>query len=143
MFSLLAALYIEPNMHSSWSLLSLAVSAASAAPSLSRRAAPAGAPVVNLKNGSYYGVHNSQYNQDFFLGIPFAQPPLDELRFANPESVNSTWTGALPATNYAFVSLRTSLAYHTMLMHAGRSASVMEVIRLVTNNPRTACTSTS
>ncbi|KAH0283863.1 alpha/beta-hydrolase [Aureobasidium namibiae CBS 147.97] len=89
-------------MHSSWSLLSLAISAASAAPSLSRRAAPAGAPVVNLKNGSYYGVHNSQYNQDFFLGIPFAQPPVDELRFANPESVNSTWTGALPATNYAF-----------------------------------------
>jgi len=88
-------------MHSSWSLLSLAVSVASAAPSLLRRA-PAGAPVVNLKNGSYYGVHNSQYNQDFFLGIPFAQPPLDELRFANPESVNSTWTGALPATNYAF-----------------------------------------
>ncbi|KAG9830566.1 alpha/beta-hydrolase, partial [Aureobasidium melanogenum] len=88
-------------MHSSWSLLSLAVSAASAAPSLLRRA-PANAPTVNLKNGSYYGVHNSQYNQDFFLGIPFAQPPLEQLRFANPETLNSTWAGALPATNYAF-----------------------------------------
>ncbi|KAI4722066.1 alpha/beta-hydrolase [Aureobasidium sp. EXF-10727] len=88
-------------MHSSWSLLSLAVSAASAAPSLLRRA-PVGAPVVNLKNGSYYGTHNSQYNQDFFLGVPFAQPPLDELRFANPETFNASWTGALPATNYAF-----------------------------------------
>lgn len=98
-------------MHSTWSLLSLAVSAASAAPSLLRREVPSGAPVVNLKNGSYYGVHNSQYNQDFFLGIPFAQPPVDELRFANPESVNSTWTGALPATNYAFVCSHTSLAW--------------------------------
>ncbi|KAH0354641.1 alpha/beta-hydrolase, partial [Aureobasidium melanogenum] len=88
-------------MHSSWSLLSLAVSAVSAAPSLLRRA-PANAPTVNLKNGSYYGVHNSQYNQDFFLGIPFAQPPLEQLRFANPETLNSTWAGALPATNYAF-----------------------------------------
>ncbi|KAH0167663.1 alpha/beta-hydrolase, partial [Aureobasidium melanogenum] len=88
-------------MHSSWSLLSLAVSAVSAAPSLSRRA-PANAPTVNLKNGSYYGVHNSQYNQDFFLGIPFAQPPLEQLRFANPETLNSSWAGALPATNYAF-----------------------------------------
>ncbi|KAG9965486.1 alpha/beta-hydrolase, partial [Aureobasidium melanogenum] len=88
-------------MHSSWSLLSLLVSAASAAPSLLRRA-PANAPTVNLKNGSYYGVHNSQYNQDFFLGIPFAQPPLEQLRFANPETLNSTWAGALPATNYAF-----------------------------------------
>jgi hypothetical protein len=101
-----SSIVYQPNMHSSWSLLSLAVSVTSAAPSLSRRA-PAGAPVVNLKNGSYYGVHNSQYNQDFFLGIPFAQPPVDELRFANPESVNSTWTGALPATNYAFVSPHT------------------------------------
>ncbi|KAH0434086.1 alpha/beta-hydrolase, partial [Aureobasidium melanogenum] len=88
-------------MHSSWSLLSLAVSAVSAAPSLLRRA-PANAPTVNLKNGSYYGVHNSQYNQDFFLGIPFAQPPLEHLRFANPETLNTTWAGALPATNYAF-----------------------------------------
>ncbi|KAG9657003.1 alpha/beta-hydrolase, partial [Aureobasidium melanogenum] len=88
-------------MHSSWSLLSLVVSAASAAPSLLRRA-PANAPTVNLKNGSYYGVHNSQYNQDFFLGITFAQPPLEQLRFANPETLNSTWAGALPATNYAF-----------------------------------------
>ncbi|KAH0342270.1 alpha/beta-hydrolase, partial [Aureobasidium melanogenum] len=88
-------------MHSSWSLLSLVVSAASAAPSLLRRA-PANAPTVNLKNGSYYGVHNTQYNQDFFLGIPFAQPPLEQLRFANPEPLNSTWAGALPATNYAF-----------------------------------------
>lgn len=28
---------------------------------------------VALKNGSYTGVHNSAYNQDFFLGIPYAQ----------------------------------------------------------------------
>jgi hypothetical protein len=128
-------------MHSSWSLLSLAVSAASAAPSLSRRA-PAGAPIVNLKNGSYYGVHNSQYNQDFFLGIPFAQPPVDELRFANPESVNTTWTGALPATNYDFVSLHTLLGDTIMLIHDARSALVTEVIRSATNKLRTACTST-
>ncbi|THX94206.1 alpha/beta-hydrolase [Aureobasidium pullulans] len=88
-------------MHPSWSLLPLVASVASAAPSLLRRA-PAGAPVVNLKNGSYYGVHNSQYNQDFFLGVPFAQPPIEQLRFANPETLNLSWTGALPATNYAF-----------------------------------------
>ncbi|CAD0042753.1 unnamed protein product [Aureobasidium pullulans] len=88
-------------MHPSWSLLPLVASVASAAPSLLRRA-PVGAPVVNLKNGSYYGVHNSQYNQDFFLGVPFAQPPIEQLRFANPETLNLSWTGALPATNYAF-----------------------------------------
>lgn len=31
------------------------------------------APSVTVKNGSYTGLHNSYYNQDFFLGIPYAQ----------------------------------------------------------------------
>jgi len=30
-------------------------------------------PVVALKNGSYVGTHDSAFNQDFFLGIPYAQ----------------------------------------------------------------------
>jgi hypothetical protein len=60
-----------------------------------------GPPTVTLKNGSYYGIHDSTYNEDYFLGLPFAQPPLDELRFRNPQSLNSTWAGARPATGYA------------------------------------------
>jgi hypothetical protein len=32
-----------------------------------------GTPVVTVKNGSYSGVYNPTYNQDFFLGIPYAQ----------------------------------------------------------------------
>jgi hypothetical protein len=31
------------------------------------------APVVSVKNGSYTGVYSSVFNQDFFLGIPYAQ----------------------------------------------------------------------
>lgn len=86
-------------------VLASLTSLTSAAPSRSHilPRAPAGAPTVNVKNGSYYGVHSDTYNQDFFLGIPFAQPPLESLRFANPASLNWSWTGALPATNYAFV----------------------------------------
>lgn len=30
-------------------------------------------PVVDVKNGSYAGTHNPKYNQDFFLGIPYAK----------------------------------------------------------------------
>jgi hypothetical protein len=30
-------------------------------------------PTVTIKNGTYYGVHNSEFNQDFFLGMPFAK----------------------------------------------------------------------
>lgn len=65
--------------------------------------APAGAPIASTCNGSYYGTHNSVLNQDYFLGVPFAQPPIKDLRFANPASLNISWNGALPATNYAFV----------------------------------------
>jgi hypothetical protein len=31
------------------------------------------APVVAVKNGSYAGIHSTEYNQDFFLGMPYAQ----------------------------------------------------------------------
>ncbi|KAJ3957828.1 hypothetical protein N0V92_005580 [Colletotrichum tropicale] len=31
------------------------------------------APVVAVKNGSYAGIHSAEYNQDFFLGIPYAK----------------------------------------------------------------------
>jgi hypothetical protein len=30
-------------------------------------------PVVTVKNGSYSGIYSSQYDQDFFLGMPYAQ----------------------------------------------------------------------
>jgi hypothetical protein len=48
--------------------------------------------IVTVKNGSYIGIHNSAYNQDFFLGIPFSQPPIDDLRFRVPQTLNSSWS---------------------------------------------------
>jgi cholinesterase len=33
-------------------------------------------PAVAVTNGSYSGVYNSHYDQDFFLGIPYAQVSL-------------------------------------------------------------------
>lgn len=57
-------------------------------------------PTVTLQNGSYYGVHSTSYNQDYFLGMPFAQPPLNDLRLRQPQSLNTTWTEARNATEY-------------------------------------------
>jgi carboxylesterase type B len=34
-----------------------------------------------VKNGTISGVHSSTYNEDYFLGIPYAQPPVNGLRF--------------------------------------------------------------
>ena len=72
-----------------------------AKPDLQQRATT-NAPTAPTFHGFYTGVHSSHYNQDYFLGIPFAQPPLGDLRFSNPQPLNNTWTGSRPATNYAF-----------------------------------------
>lgn len=58
-------------------------------------------PTASIKNGTYYGVHSGAYNQDFFLGIPYAQPPVGELRFRNPASLSATWEDGKEATQYS------------------------------------------
>lgn len=50
-------------------------------------------PRVHIINGTLTGVFNSKYNQDYFLGVPFAQPPVGNRRFRNPASYNESWDG--------------------------------------------------
>jgi carboxylesterase type B len=75
----------------------LAAIAVDAVPAIRRTSAP----TVTVKNGTISGVYSSTYNQDFFLGVPYAQPPVGELRFRNPQSLNTTISGTLEATAYA------------------------------------------
>jgi carboxylesterase type B len=49
------------------------------------------APTVKVKNGTLEGRYEAGYDQDLFLGIPFAQPPVGQLRFQNPQSLNETF----------------------------------------------------
>ena len=60
------------------------------------------APTVTVKNGTLSGIHSSSWNQDFFLGIPFAQPPVGSLRFRWPRSLNISYNGVLDATKYGY-----------------------------------------
>ena len=76
-------------------LLSLVAAAPSQAPGYG------GSPKVTVKNGTIEGLHSTTYNEDYFLGIPFAQPPVDDLRFRNPQSISSSFDGVLQATEYA------------------------------------------
>lgn len=61
----------------------------------------AAAPTAQVKNGSYYGIYSQSYDQDFFLGIPYAQPPVENLRYRAPQPLNSTWEGTRNATEYS------------------------------------------
>ncbi|KAH7093315.1 carotenoid ester lipase-like protein precursor [Paraphoma chrysanthemicola] len=48
-------------------------------------------PIVKTTNGTLVGVWNAQYQQDFFLGIPYAQPPTGNLRYARPKPIDEPW----------------------------------------------------
>lgn len=59
-----------------------------------------GAPSVTVKNGTYTGLYQSTYDQDLFLGVPYAQPPVGDLRFRFPQPLNFSWSGSKAATAY-------------------------------------------
>ena len=59
-------------------------------------------PIATTLNGSYSGLHLPDWNQDAFLGIPFAQPPLGDLRYRHPRSLNKTFVGCREAKSYAY-----------------------------------------
>ena len=71
----------------------------------SGKAAPTGAasPTANVRNGTYVGVRNTHYQQDFFLGMPYAQQPVGDLRFTVPQPLNESWSGQHDAKEYSHI----------------------------------------
>ncbi|KAF2493637.1 alpha/beta-hydrolase [Lophium mytilinum] len=57
-------------------------------------------PVVNTPLGTLGGLHLPKFDQDAFLGIPYALPPTKQLRFARPQPYNVTWKGVKDVTSY-------------------------------------------
>lgn len=59
-------------------------------------------PTVTVTNGSVVGVELPTFNQDFFGGIPYAQPPVGDLRLRHPLSINASFTnGSFDASDYS------------------------------------------
>ena len=67
-------------------------------------------PLVTLEDGgSVMGTFKASRNQTLnfaaFMGIPFAQPPIGDLRFKRPVP-NEPWAGVLgKANNYGYVQI--------------------------------------
>ena len=53
-------------------------------------------PTAQTRHGTYQGRYLSEFNQDLFLGIPFADAP----RLDNPLPLNTTWLGNHEALEY-------------------------------------------
>ncbi|KNA98257.1 hypothetical protein FOXG_02646 [Fusarium oxysporum f. sp. lycopersici 4287] len=71
------------------------------APPVIARPSPSPAqPRVTIKNGTLVGAQNSEYHQDYFLGIPYALPPVGNLRFNMPHELNESWSTERAATAY-------------------------------------------
>ncbi|KAF8637281.1 hypothetical protein AX17_002934 [Amanita inopinata Kibby_2008] len=56
-----------------------------------------GTPVVQLDSATFTGVSNGPVNQ--FLGIPYAQPPVDDLRYSLPVAL-PPYSGSYDARNF-------------------------------------------
>ena len=54
------------------------------------------APLAHTLNGTYQGRHLPSFDQDLFLGVPFANAP----RLDNPTSLNITWSDTHNASEY-------------------------------------------
>lgn len=67
--------------------------------STSQAASP---PTAKSRNGTYEGLYLPTYDQDAFLGIPYAQPPIGSLRFKWPQSLNSSFQSTRSATQYGY-----------------------------------------
>jgi carboxylesterase type B len=58
-------------------------------------------PKVAIANGTLQGRYLQEYHQDVFLGVPYAQPPVGQLRFEKAQPINETWNGIRDATTYS------------------------------------------
>lgn len=79
---------------------SLLLAAASLLTTLCAPVSAARSVLATTQNGTYEGRYLAEYDQELFLGIPYAQPPVGELRFRWPQSLNASFADVRAATEY-------------------------------------------
>jgi carboxylesterase type B len=89
------------------------------------------APSVIVLNGTLQGVHSPTWNQDFFLGIPYAQPPVGNLRFRWPQSLNTSYNGVRDASQYGY-----SCYQYNSNFNLSEDCLTLNVVRPVVNTKK-------
>ncbi len=60
---------------------------------------------VKISNGTLEGIYNPSTSIRSFKGIPFAQPPVGDLRWKEPQPANS-WTGVRKADHFSHMPMQ-------------------------------------
>ncbi|KAM0420136.1 hypothetical protein ACHAPD_003705 [Fusarium lateritium] len=91
-----------------WLPLVLAVGAKSPSTSSTFSPGPRDPPTVTIKNGTLSGIFNNHYNQELFLGIPYAAPPVNDLRLRKPQPAQP-WAGIRKSESHGARCLRNDI----------------------------------
>ena len=66
---------------------------------------PALTEIITLRQGDLQGVYNADKSVEVYAGIPYAQPPVGELRWREPKDAQP-WEGVLKADRFAPMSMQ-------------------------------------
>ena len=66
-------------------------------------------PTAKTLNGTYQGRYLPGWDQEVFLGLPYAQPPINQLRYRWPRSINTSFSDVRDASTYGYSCMQ----YHT------------------------------
>lgn len=69
--------------------------------------------IVETKNGAIEGIDQSETGLHIFKGIPFAQPPVGELRWKAPQPVEN-WEGIKPCKEFSAIPIQRDPAPFSM-----------------------------
>lgn len=55
--------------------------------------------IITISSGQLKGIRLPELGAIAWLGIPYAEPPIDKLRWKAPREIEP-WTGVLPASHF-------------------------------------------